>query len=106
MTVFRCFLLSVLMLSIASVFLTGPAEAKRIQQACMQSDRNAASSSRCNCIQRVADQVLTAPDQRLAASFFRDPDRAQEVKMSDNHRHEQFWDRYKIFGQNASKICR
>lgn len=106
MTSYRCFLLTAMMISLVAFIMPDRAEAKRIEQACIQSDRNAASRSMCSCIQRVADQVLTVPDQRLAASFFRDPDRAQEVKMSDNRRHEQFWDRYRVFGQNASKICR
>lgn len=82
-----------------------PAEAKQIEQACMRSDRSAATRSTCRCIQRVADQILTSPDQRRAASFFRDPDKAQETRMSDRARDEKFWDRYRHFGNSASAIC-
>lgn len=76
-----------------------------IERACMNSNRRAASQPLCGCIQRVADQMLTRRDQRMAAKFFKDPHRAQEIRQSDRSTHEEFWKRYKAFGQSAGKIC-
>ncbi|WP_240722520.1 hypothetical protein [Poseidonocella sp. HB161398] len=91
----------------AALLLTAPAaEAARIERACLKSDRSAASAPLCNCIQRVADQILTGSDQRLAAKFFSDPQRAQDVRQSDSASHSAFWRRYKSFGQTAQKVCR
>jgi len=71
----------------------------------MASDRRAATPRTCKCIQRVADQILTRPDQRKAAKFFKDPDEAQKVRMSDSNRDEKFWTRYKSFGSTAIAVC-
>ena len=43
---------------------------------------------------------------RLAATFFADPHRAQEVRQSRSRRHEAFWERYENFGQAAETFCR
>jgi hypothetical protein len=86
-----------LMLSAASA---GP-----IERACVRSDRDAANRSVCSCIQSVADQNLTNGDQRRAAKFFSDPDRAQEVRVSDSARDEAFWQRYVAFGELAEAYC-
>lgn len=82
-----------------------PAQAKRIERACNNSNRSAANPPLCKCIQRVADQVLTRSDQRLAARFFKDPQKAQDVRQSDRTSHEEFWLRYKTFGTTAKDIC-
>lgn len=82
------------------------AEAKRIERACLNSDRRSASKPLCDCIQRVADQTLTGSDQRLAAKFFDDPHMAQEIRQSDRRSHEAFWKRYRVFGNSAQKVCR
>ncbi|MBA86309.1 hypothetical protein ACSSNL_07555 [Thalassobius sp. S69A] len=84
----------------AQVALAGP-----IERACMSSPRKAAGWQLCGCIQRVADQTLTRSDQRMAAKFFSDPHHAQEIRQSDNSRHEAFWLRYKDFGANAAASC-
>ncbi|MCR9088433.1 MAG: hypothetical protein NXH97_17015 [Rhodobacteraceae bacterium] len=104
MTTIRVLLVSAVVLS-ASVAIFAPAQAKQIERACVQSDRSAANRQTCRCIQRVADQVLTGSDQKRAAGFFRDPDKAQETRMSDRSRDEQFWTRYRAFGNSASAIC-
>ena len=83
----------------------GPAEARAIERACLQSNRNAATPSRCGCIQRVADQMLTSADQRKAARFFRDPQRAQEVRKSDSPRDDAFWKRWQNYGRTAADVC-
>lgn len=86
---------------VASAVQAGP-----ISRACLGSGRKAANTGLCNCIQSVADAALTRSDQRLAARFFRDPHRAQEIRQSDRASHEAFWLRYKQFGSKAEAACR
>jgi len=81
------------------------ASAGPIERACIKSDRKAASSSLCGCIQDAADLVLSNKDQSLAAKFFADPHRAQQIRQSDNSSHEAFWKRYKEFGATAEAFC-
>ncbi|WP_245814780.1 MULTISPECIES: hypothetical protein [Litoreibacter] len=85
---------------------SGAALAGPIERACLKADRKAASRPLCNCVQQVADLTLDNSDQRLAASFFADPHRAQVIRQSDNNSHEKFWKRYKQFGANAESYCR
>lgn len=82
-----------------------PVHAGSIENACISSGRRAANHSTCSCIQRVADQLLTGSEQRLAATFFKDPHKAQEVRQSDSTSDEKFWRRYKQFGSVASSSC-
>nr|WP_088623866.1 hypothetical protein [Oceanicola sp. 22II-s10i] len=89
----------------ASTFTAGAALAGPIDNACMRSDRASASRSLCGCIQNVANAMLTAQDQRLAAKFFTKPDMAQEVRMSKSAYHNEFWGRYKSFGAKAAASC-
>ncbi|MGR3713475.1 MAG: hypothetical protein ACU0A6_10195 [Shimia sp.] len=81
------------------------ASAGAMSRACMASDRSAATNRMCRCIQKVANRNLSRSDQRLAASFFKDPHKAQEVRQSDNRSHEKFWLRYKDFGSVVSSSC-
>ena len=83
----------------------GAAEANTIRNACLKGERKA-NPRLCTCIQTAADRTLSRKDQRLAATFFRDPDRAQEIRQSDRRAHEVFWQRYKSFGAFAASICR
>ncbi|MEP3295677.1 MAG: hypothetical protein ABJO27_04210, partial [Pseudoruegeria sp.] len=76
-----------------------------VERACLKSDRKSASRALCGCIQDVADQTLTRKDQKLVATFFKDPHRAQEIRQSDNHSHESFWKKYKSFGKTAEVYC-
>ena len=82
------------------IAISGP-----IDSACMRSDRKAANRALCNCIQQAADMTLTNSDQRRAAKFFSDPDEAQEVRMSKSDRDNQFWARYRAFGDMAEAYC-
>ena len=77
-----------------------------VERACLQAARPGASRALCNCIQRAADATLSRGDQRMAASFFRDPDRAQQIRQSDRVQHEDFWQRYKGFASTAEYYCR
>lgn len=76
-----------------------------IERACLASKRQAKTRTLCNCIQQTANVTLTATDQRTAAGFFKDPEKAQKIKRSDRSTHEAFWDRYIRFGATARKNC-
>lgn len=93
--------LSVVLLAAAA----GPALAGPIETACLRSERSGGNRAICGCIQQVADMTLTGSDQRLAARFFSDPDRAQEIRQSDRRSHEAFWERYRNFGETAEVYC-
>ncbi|MFV0384016.1 MAG: hypothetical protein ACK5L9_16405, partial [Paracoccus sp. (in: a-proteobacteria)] len=58
------------------------------------------------CIQQVANQTLSRSDQRRAASFFKEPHKAQEVRMSRTSADNAFWARYKQFASSAEAYCR
>ena len=81
------------------------AEAGVLKRACLKSDRQAASRRMCSCMQQVADQQLRRSDQRLAASFFEDPHKAQEIRQSDSLSNELFWRRYKEFSAVFAASC-
>jgi hypothetical protein len=76
-----------------------------IGRACVTSGRDAANPQLCSCIQGVANQSLSAADQRRAARFFGDPDRAQDVRLSDTARDDAFWERWRAFADRAEAIC-
>ncbi len=81
-------------------FATGP-----ISNACNRSDRKASNRQLCGCIQAVANTQLSSSDQSLAASFFPNPQKAQDTRQSDNPRNEAFWKRYKVFASSAERSC-
>lgn len=83
----------------------GPSASGDIGRACARSDRPAASTALCSCIQRVANQSLSAADQRRAAPFFTDPDQAQAMRARDDAGSEAFWDRYTAFADRARAQC-
>lgn len=86
--------------------LAGPVFANEIERACLRSDRPGKSRALCGCIQDAANLTLSSRDQRLAASFFANPDRAQQVRTSDARKNEVFWQRYEAFGRTAEQYCR
>jgi hypothetical protein len=100
----RAVILSVV-LSAVLLPAAGPASAGAIERACLSSERGGGNRALCGCIQRAADRTLTGRDQRTAARFFRDPDRAQEIRMSDRGSDKAFWERYKAFGYYAEVSC-
>ena len=96
-----------IVIAAAAVILTTPlAMAGPIDSACVRSERGARQPQLCGCAQQVADQMLTRSDQRLAASFFRDPHKAQVVRMSKRDSDNAFWARYKAFTGAAEAYCR
>ncbi|AUM73505.1 hypothetical protein [Paracoccus jeotgali] len=96
-----------ILIAAAAIILTTPlAMAGPIDSACIRSDRGARQPNLCQCAQQVANQTLSRADQRLAASFFRDPHRAQVVRMSKRDADNAFWARYKAFAGAAEAYCR
>ncbi|SDE85246.1 arginine transporter [Limimaricola pyoseonensis] len=75
-----------------------------ISKACMSSGRSAANINLCSCVQGVADQSLSWGEQRRAAKFFDDPQRAQDTRQENGS--EAFWKRYRSFADRAEAICR
>lgn len=99
-TLFGAALATLVLSSIPTLALAGP-----IERACLRSDRDAANRRVCSCIQQVADMTLRGGDQRRAAKFFADPDRAHETWMSKRASDDAFWERYKNFGATAEAYC-
>jgi hypothetical protein len=92
--------------AVAAFLAVSSAQAGAIEKACLRSNRDAATRSLCGCIQDAADLTLSKSDQKLAASFFRDPNKAQMVRQSDSRGHEAFWERYENFGATAQVFCK
>lgn len=90
---------------VAALTLSASAQAGPIERACLRSDRAGAARAVCSCIQQVADMTLTGGDQRRAASFFKDPERAQDAFLSQRAADDAFWDRYRSFGSTAEAYC-
>lgn len=81
-------------------YATGP-----IKTACERAGRAAASDRLCGCVQAVADTTLGPREQRSAARFFGDPQRAQDVRQSDRRGDERLWRRYRTFVTAAELRC-
>ncbi|MFQ5437753.1 MAG: hypothetical protein ACE5DK_02870 [Paracoccaceae bacterium] len=95
-----------LILSVALAASAGSSPAgDLIRRACLKAGRSGATPELCRCIQKVADSRLRRADQKLAASFFRDPHKAQVIRQSDRPAHEVFWNRYKAWGAAAEEDC-
>ena len=90
---------------VLALALPGVAGAGPVETACNRSDRDAASRSLCACVGQVADQTLRGADQRRAAAFFRDPEKAHKAWMSKRDADDAFWERYKAFGAQAEAYC-
>lgn len=98
-------LMLVLCAAVAIPVFASVASAGQIENACMRSDRKAANRALCGCIQQVADMTLRGGDQRRAATFFKDPEKAHKVWMSKSKSDDDFWKRYKAFGAQAEAYC-
>lgn len=98
-------LVLILGLGLLAAAAPGAQAGDAIRKACLKADRPNASRALCGCIQSVADQSLNRRDQRMAATFFKDPHKAQVIRQSDRPSHEAFWQRYKAFGAQAEETC-
>ena len=92
--------LSLIFLAMASPAFAGP-----IETACNQSQRDASNPTLCQCIQQVADQTLAGADQRRAAKFFKNPEKANTAWQSQQGGDDAFWERYQYFGAQAALLC-
>lgn len=95
-------------LSVGLVALLSPmtANANTIEKACLSSNRDSANRALCGCIQDVADLTLSNGEQRRAAEFFKNPDKAQDTRQSNRRNDEAFWQRYAQFGTAAQQLCK
>jgi hypothetical protein len=76
-----------------------------IATACMNGGRAAANPALCSCVQQAANIALSGADQRRAAEFFDDPQKAQDTRQADGAASEAFWGRYKEFSGLAEQMC-
>jgi len=86
--------------------LPQPVDANTLNRACLRSDRDGATRQLCRCIQKTANKSLSRADQKLAASFIKEPHKAQEIRQSDRRSHEIFWKRYKEFETKVVASCK
>lgn len=98
-------LLAAMLAVMAMPLVPASASAGPIESACLRLDRAQATRAMCRCIDSVARQTLTRAEQRRAATFFRDPQLAQDVRMSRSARDNEFWTRYRAFGDAAERSC-
>ncbi len=85
---------------------TAPVQASGvIESACLRSDRPTANRALCNCLQQVADAVLTPSYQKRGAVFFADPHKSQEMRASGHAADELFWAHWVRFSDTAVKHC-
>jgi hypothetical protein len=101
----RFLILPVLALAVAGVLAPVAATANPIERACLQSGRSAANPALCACIGSAAQRTLTSRQMRDGVRFFRDPQRAQEVRQSDRRSDEEMWTAWRNFGQTAEAMC-
>lgn len=94
------------MLALAGCFtiIAGFAAAGPVGSACLQSGRGA-SQPLCACIQNAANMTLSGADQKLAARLFTNPEKAEEIRVSDSARNRAFWERYQGFASAAGALC-
>lgn len=88
-----------------SLSACGPRVTGEIARACVDSDRNAATTQRCSCVQNVAVRELSRSDQSRLVSFFEDPELANDIKINDSRSADAFWDRYRAFTDKARAQC-
>lgn len=75
-----------------------------VGSACLSAGRGV-SPPLCACIQSVADMTLSGADQKMAARLFADPEKAEEIRVSDRARNKAFWARYQGFASTAGSVC-
>ncbi|MGR3662511.1 MAG: hypothetical protein ACU0CA_15220 [Paracoccaceae bacterium] len=95
----------VTLILVLSFFVPQFSMAETLESACNRSPRAASGRVLCGCIQEVANLTLTSGDQRMAVKIFKDPQKAQEIRQSDQTSHEKFWGRYKKFASAARQLC-
>ena len=84
----------------------GPRVSGEVGKACMAGGRSAANPALCSCVQQAANRTLSGSDQARAASFFEDPQKAQDMRAATTASANAFWDRYRNFSNTAEAMCR
>lgn len=98
--------ISMAMMLLATLAACGGRVTGEVGKACMAAERTAANPALCSCVQASANQHLNGNDQKLAAAFFADPEKANDMKLSKSRSADAFWDRYKLFSATAQRSCR
>ena len=100
-------LLAALAVAVLTAVSPAPAQAGMglIDRACRKSDRTAATTQLCSCIQKVANTSLNRSERRRVAKWFSNPHQAQVTRQSDKRNDELLWKHYKTFGERARKTC-
>lgn len=93
-----------LFLTIALFLTAGSAWAGPTERACLRSERSPGAQA-CACAQSIADQTLSARDQRQAARIIADPDRLQKFTSNKRQSSQAFVKRYRYWGQMTAKYC-
>ncbi len=83
----------------------GAASAGALERACNAAPQQGGNRNLCGCIQQVANLTLNGREQKLAAGFFKDPQKAQVMRQSARRRDETFWQKYLAFGESAALYC-
>ena len=76
-----------------------------VAKACIAADRSAATPALCSCVQGAANRTLSASDQALAATFFEEPQLAQDTRQAGTRYTSAFWARYRSFWETARSSC-
>ena len=76
-----------------------------ISRACLEADRSAANTRLCNCVQGVANAELSSADRSRLERFFKDPEFAHTIRISDTTANDAFWRRYQAFVTRARNTC-
>jgi hypothetical protein len=95
---------AMLALTGAMTFFATAAVSGPVGSACLNSGRSV-SQPLCACIQNVAEMTLSGSDQKLAARLFTDPEKAEEIRVSNSSRNKTFWARYQSFASTAGTLC-
>lgn len=77
----------------------------KIDRACRQSGRSAATPQMCRCIQKVANSSLNIKERYIVSKWFFNPHAAQQTRQSSRSKDEKLWKRYKAFGEKARTSC-
>lgn len=84
----------------AVLFATGP-----IESACRAVQEDAKATAQCGCVQAVANLTLSPAAQRRGAAFFKDPQRAQDIRQSSSALNAAFWEEWAAYGAQAETLC-
>ncbi len=95
---------TIILASLIALSACGGRVTGEVGKACMAADRKAANPTLCSCVQRAADATLTSREQDRAATFFDNPQLAQDTRKANPS--GRFWTRYKEFSKTAKRMCR